>query len=144
MRENCEHQERVQEMKKYVRYSDGAKMYSMGKTKFQELAKEAQACYKIGQLVVVNTVNAVDKTGWNYSILTIMKATGSIVFDNLALLFAMGVAIGMAKKEKAVAALSGAVGCLCNVSGSASGKEKAGGRTSSLRSTYVDDHLQHR
>ena len=47
-----------------------------------------------------------------YSILTIMKATGSIVFDNLALLFAMGVAIGMAKKEKAVAALSGAVGYL--------------------------------
>ncbi|MDD7643689.1 MAG: DUF6462 family protein [bacterium] len=42
-------------MKKYVRYSDGAKMYSMGKTKFQELAKEAQACYKIGQLVLVNT-----------------------------------------------------------------------------------------
>ena len=79
-----------------------------------------------------------------YSILTIMKATGSVVFDNLALLFAMGVAIGMAKKEKAVAALSGAVGCLCNVSGSASGKEKAGGRISSLRSTYVDDHLQHR
>lgn len=39
VRENCEHQERVQEMKKYVRYSDGAKMYSMGKTKFQELAK---------------------------------------------------------------------------------------------------------
>ena len=72
------------------------------------------------------------------------RTSGSIVFDNLALLFAMGVAIGMAKKEKAVAALSGAVGCLCNVSGSASGKEKAGGRTSSLRSTYVDDHLQHR
>ena len=55
MRENCEHPERVQEMKKYVRYSDGARMYSMGKTKFQELAKEAQACYKIGQLVLVNT-----------------------------------------------------------------------------------------
>ena len=41
--------------KKFVRYADGAKMYSMGKTKFQELAKEAQACYKIGQLVLVNT-----------------------------------------------------------------------------------------
>lgn len=47
-----------------------------------------------------------------YAVLTIMKAAGSIVFDNLALLFAMGVAIGMAKKEKAVAALSGAVGYL--------------------------------
>ena len=38
-----------------VRYSDGAKMYSMGMTKFQEVAKDAKACYKIGQLVLVNT-----------------------------------------------------------------------------------------
>ena len=41
--------------KKFVRYKDGAKMYSMGLTKFQELAKEANACYKLGQLVLVNT-----------------------------------------------------------------------------------------
>lgn len=47
-----------------------------------------------------------------YTILDIMSKTGSIVFDNLALLFAMGVAIGMAKKEKEVAALSGAIGYL--------------------------------
>lgn len=47
-----------------------------------------------------------------YTILDIMSKTGSIVFDNLALLFAMGVAIGMAKKEKEVAALSGATGYL--------------------------------
>ena len=38
-----------------------------------------------------------------------MSQTGSAVFNNLALLFAMGVAIGMARKEKEVAALSGAV-----------------------------------
>lgn len=44
-----------------------------------------------------------------YTILDIMGKTGSVVFDNLALLFAMGVAIGMAKKEKEVAALSGAI-----------------------------------
>lgn len=44
-----------------------------------------------------------------YTILDIMSKTGSAVFDNLALLFAMGVAIGMAKKEKEVAALSGAI-----------------------------------
>ncbi len=44
-----------------------------------------------------------------YTILDIMSRTGSAVFDNLALLFAMGVAIGMAKKEKEVAALSGAI-----------------------------------
>ncbi|MGN1421373.1 MAG: glucose PTS transporter subunit IIA [Eubacterium sp.] len=47
-----------------------------------------------------------------YTILDIMSKAGSAVFDNLALLFAMGVAIGMAKKEKAVAALSGAVSYL--------------------------------
>lgn len=44
-----------------------------------------------------------------YTILDVMSQTGSAVFNNLALLFAMGVAIGMARKEKAVAALSGAV-----------------------------------
>lgn len=47
-----------------------------------------------------------------YTILEIMSKTGSVVFDNLALLFAMGVAIGMAKKEKEVAALSGAISYL--------------------------------
>lgn len=47
--------------------------------------------------------------GLLYTLLDIMSKTGSAVFDNLALLFAMGVAIGMAKKEKDVAALSGAI-----------------------------------
>lgn len=47
-----------------------------------------------------------------YTVLDIMSKTGSAVFDNLALLFAMGVAIGMAKKEKEVAALSGAIAYL--------------------------------
>lgn len=47
-----------------------------------------------------------------YTILDIMSKTGSVVFDNLALLFAMGVAIGMAKKEKEVAALSGSIAYL--------------------------------
>ncbi len=47
-----------------------------------------------------------------YTILDIMAKTGSAVFDNLALLFAIGVAIGMAKKEKEVAALSGAIAYL--------------------------------
>ena len=44
-----------------------------------------------------------------YTILDVMSQTGSAVFNNLALLFAMGVAIGMARKEKEVATLSGAV-----------------------------------
>lgn len=47
-----------------------------------------------------------------YTVLDIMSKTGSVVFDNLALLFAVGVAIGMAKKEKEVAALSGAIAYL--------------------------------
>ncbi len=50
--------------------------------------------------------------GFLYTLLDIMSKTGSVVFDNLALLFAMGVAIGMAKKEKEVAALSGAIAYL--------------------------------
>lgn len=44
-----------------------------------------------------------------YTLFVIMNECGSAVFDNLALLFAMGVACGMAKKEKEVAALSGAI-----------------------------------
>ena len=47
-----------------------------------------------------------------YTILDVMSQTGSAVFNNLPLLFAMGVAIGMARKEKEVAALSGAVAYL--------------------------------
>lgn len=50
--------------------------------------------------------------GIAYTILDIMNQCGSAVFNNLALLFAMGVAIGMAKKEKEVAALSGAISYL--------------------------------
>ena len=40
--------------KRFVRYAEGAEMYSMGMTKFQELAKDANACYKINQLDLVN------------------------------------------------------------------------------------------
>ena len=47
-----------------------------------------------------------------YTVLDIMNQCGSAIFNNLALLFAMGVAIGMAKKEKEVAALSGAIAYL--------------------------------
>ncbi|SCC31721.1 PTS system, D-glucosamine-specific IIC component [Gilliamella bombicola] len=42
--------------------------------------------------------------------LTIMKNAGSVIFSNLPILFAIGVAMGMAKQEKEVAAISGAVG----------------------------------
>ena len=57
--------------------------------------------YRLGRIIY--------EGGLLYTILDIMSKTGSAVFDNLALLFAMGVAIGMAKKEKEGAALSGAI-----------------------------------
>ncbi len=56
--------------------------------------------------------NIISEGGFLYTVFDIMSKTGSVVFDNLALLFAMGVAIGMAKKEKEVAALSGAIAYL--------------------------------
>ena len=43
------------------------------------------------------------------SILTILSAVGSIIFDNLPIIFAMGVALGMAETEKATATLSAAI-----------------------------------
>lgn len=43
------------------------------------------------------------------AILQVMNAAGNIVFTNLPIIFAMGVAIGMAKKEKEVAALAAAI-----------------------------------
>jgi len=43
------------------------------------------------------------------SILTVLSAVGSIIFDNLPIIFAMGVALGMAESEKATATLSAAI-----------------------------------
>ena len=43
------------------------------------------------------------------AIFRVMNDAGNIVFANLPIIFAMGVAIGMAKKEKEVAALSAAI-----------------------------------
>lgn len=44
-----------------------------------------------------------------HALLIIMSKVGSAVFDNLPIIFAVGVAIGMAKKEKEVAALSAVI-----------------------------------
>ena len=40
--------------KRFVRYPEGAEMYSMSLSKFQQLAKDAKACYKMNRLVLVN------------------------------------------------------------------------------------------
>ena len=41
--------------KKFVRYSEGAALYSMGLHTFQDVAKEAGAVYHVKRLVLVNT-----------------------------------------------------------------------------------------
>ena len=40
--------------KKFVRYKEGAERYSIGVTKFQALAKEAGAVYKVDKIALVN------------------------------------------------------------------------------------------
>lgn len=41
--------------KHYVRYKEGAALYSMSQSKFEDLAHEAGATYKVDKLVLVNT-----------------------------------------------------------------------------------------
>lgn len=45
--------DRYEDAKKFVRYSDGAKMYSMGMTKFQEVAKDARLVIKLVSLYLL-------------------------------------------------------------------------------------------
>lgn len=47
-----------------------------------------------------------------HAILLVLKQTGDIIFANLPIIFALGVALGMAKQEKAVATLSAAIAYL--------------------------------
>lgn len=44
-----------------------------------------------------------------YSVFTLLASVGTVIFDNLPILFAMGVALGMAENEKATATLSAAI-----------------------------------
>ena len=73
------------------------------------------------------------------AIFQVMSEAGDIVFANLPIIFAMGVAIGMAKKEKEVAALSAAIaffimhasiGALININGGA--EDMLSGATASV------------
>ena len=45
----------VSTKKRFVRYKEGAEMYSMCQTKFEKMAKDAKAIYKCDKLVLVNT-----------------------------------------------------------------------------------------
>lgn len=40
--------------KRFVRYKEGADYYSIGKTKYIQMTKDAGACYKLDKLVLVN------------------------------------------------------------------------------------------
>lgn len=40
--------------KKFVRYKEGAELYSIGQTTFEKMAKDAKATYKIGKMVLVS------------------------------------------------------------------------------------------
>ena len=67
-----------------------------------------------------------------YDILLVLNAAGSVVFNNLPLIFAIGVAIGMAKQEKDVAALSGAIAFLIMHASIGALIEAAGGEEAML------------
>ena len=41
--------------KKWVRYDEGAKLYSLGYNTFTQLAKDAKAVYHLKKIVLVNT-----------------------------------------------------------------------------------------
>ncbi|SKC04122.1 hypothetical protein SAMN06296386_11516 [Lachnospiraceae bacterium] len=41
--------------KRFVRYNEGAELYSIGVTKFKQLAHEAKAVYKVDKIALVNT-----------------------------------------------------------------------------------------
>ena len=55
-----------QNVKKFVRYQEGAEKYSMGLTKFTALAKEAKAVYKIDKVTLVNC--EIFERIWNRSV----------------------------------------------------------------------------
>lgn len=40
--------------KKFLRYREGAELYSISQSKFEKLAKEAEAIYKLDKVVLVN------------------------------------------------------------------------------------------
>ena len=42
-------------MKKYVNASEGAIIYSLGKTRLMDMAEEAGAVYKVGNSALINT-----------------------------------------------------------------------------------------
>ncbi|QQZ10183.1 glucose-specific PTS transporter subunit IIBC [Heyndrickxia vini] len=67
-----------------------------------------------GALSNPNTIKAYPflDVSWLQGIFTIMSSAGNIVFANLALLFAVGLAVGLAKSDKGTAGLAGVLAFL--------------------------------
>ncbi|MEG0289486.1 MAG: maltose/glucose-specific PTS transporter subunit IIC [Carnobacterium sp.] len=67
-----------------------------------------------GALSNPNTVSAypVLDVSWLQAIFTVMSSAGNIVFANLPVIFAVGVAIGLARNDKGTAALAALIGYL--------------------------------
>ena len=42
--------------KRWVRYQEGADLYSVGLHTFQKIAKDAKACYSVGGIILIDTV----------------------------------------------------------------------------------------
>ncbi|MCM3782359.1 glucose-specific PTS transporter subunit IIBC [Neobacillus mesonae] len=61
-----------------------------------------------GALSNANTIKSYPflEISWLQQVFTVMSSAGSIVFDNLALIFAIGVAVGMARADKGTAGLA--------------------------------------
>lgn len=61
-----------------------------------------------GALSNANTINSYPflQITWLQQVFTVMSSAGSIVFDNLALIFAIGVAVGLARSDKGTAGLA--------------------------------------
>ena len=58
--DNPEKKEHIEKLlpagkKKWVRYDEGALLYSMGVHSFEKLAKDAKAVYHVNRIVLVNT-----------------------------------------------------------------------------------------
>lgn len=62
-----------------------------------------------GTIAALHLDSVITRDSFWFAFFSVLKATGDVVFRNLPLFFSIGVAFGLAKKEKAWAAFSGAV-----------------------------------
>ena len=63
----------------------------------------------ITTLETYNLIGIMGPGTFLYSVFSLFSSVGTVVFDNLPIIFAMGVALGMAENEKGTATLSAAI-----------------------------------